>query len=80
MSTNRCVPPAVTMADTVGIAVFEVVITSSPGRRSSVRSASSSASVPLPTPTPCPAPQYAASSRSKLRTLSPRIRRPERAT
>ena len=31
MSTNRGVPPAVTMAATVGMAVFEVVITSSPG-------------------------------------------------
>ena len=68
------------MADTVGMAVFEVVITSSPGCMSSARNASTSASVPLPTPTPWPAPQYAASSRSKFRTLSPRIRRPERAT
>ena len=31
MSTNRGVAPALTMADTVGMAVFEVVITSSPG-------------------------------------------------
>ena len=57
MSTNRGVPPAVTIAATVGIAVFDVVITSSPGRMPSARNASTSASVPLPTPTPFPAPQ-----------------------
>ena len=57
MSTNRGVPSAVTMADTVGMAVFEVVITSSPGLMPSARSASTSASVPLQTPTPCSAPQ-----------------------
>ena len=31
MSTNRGVAPALTIADTVGMAVFEVVMTSSPG-------------------------------------------------
>ena len=41
-----------TIAATVGMAVLDVVMTSSPARMSSARRARSSASVPLLTPTP----------------------------
>jgi hypothetical protein len=57
ISTNRGVAPALTIADTVGMAVFEVVITSSPAFTSRAWRASTRASVPLLTPTPWRTPQ-----------------------
>ena len=52
MSTNLTSEPQLFIADTVGIAVFETVITSSPCPIPSPSSAIKIASVPLPTETP----------------------------
>ncbi len=51
-STNTGVAPVETIAETVGIAVFGTVMTSSPGPIPSARRARNSASVPLFTPFP----------------------------
>ena len=53
MSTNTGVPPALWMAPAVAKKVNGVVMTSSPGFRSSARSGRSSASVPLAQPMAC---------------------------
>ena len=51
MSTNTGLAPEFTIAETVGIAVFDAVITSSPFLIPKDKSEISKASVPLPTAT-----------------------------
>ena len=64
MSTHTGTPPSSTMVSAVAANVNGVVMTSSPGFRSSAIIAMSSASVPLDTVTQCFAPVCAASAAS----------------
>jgi hypothetical protein len=80
MSTSTGVAPQSSIAATVATAVWETVMTSSPGPMPQPRSARCRASVPLPTPTPDRTPQYAANSASNARTSSPRMYRPLSST
>ena len=80
MSTNLGTPPAATMAETVGTAVFGTVMTSDPAFTPSAFKPSINAFVPLSTPMPCPTPQYAANALSNSATQGPSISWPERNT
>ena len=71
MSTNTGLPPSSTMVSAVAAKVNGVVITSSPGFRSSAIRAISSASVPLATVMQCFAPVWAASASSSSCTSGP---------
>lgn len=77
MSTNTGVAPTALIATTVGAAVFETVITSSPGPMPRARRPSTMALVPLSTPTQWATSWYAANSCSKPRTLFPSTSCPE---
>ena len=80
ISTNTGIAPVLTIAETVGIAVFETVITSSPSPIFKALSAKKIASVPLATPMPCLASQNAAYCSSKFFTFEPNISHPESKT
>jgi len=71
MSTSTGVAPANSIASTVAMNVWAVVITSSPGPMSSAWSASTRAAVPLPQPTATGARWNAAQAASNSATAGP---------
>ena len=74
MSTKTGVPPALWMAPAVAKKVKGVVMTSSPGLRSSALSGSSRASVPLAQPTACLVWDSAATAASSCATSAPMMK------
>ena len=74
MSTKTGVPPVLWMVPAVAKKVNGVVMTSSPGLRSSARSGSSSASVPLAQPMACLAWESWATAVSSCATSGPMMK------
>src|SRR5579864_2637302 len=80
LSTKTGRAPVATIAPTVAINVFGVVITSSPGPTPSRRRGKLRASVPVPTPTACGMPLSSAKRRSNCSTAAPSVNSPDRTS